>query len=186
METMRNLSENSPPGLCDYMQPLFDTEMLLNQNIGDGGNLPSYQWEQFDTCLKQLDEQMLSRVIDNLVNVKSKIGDLRNDREKKRCDVEYYQDWSIQDIGHWIDSIENGKFSEYSQELIDGMEKHDLTAADIKDINQLGLKLLGVARSDEKQRSCLAQYLQNIDEKQNMLQEENVVFDKEYSGEKIY
>ena len=186
-ETIKDLDQDEDTRTWGYygrdfgnMQLLFNIQRLIHQTEAHDAKVSSLEWEKFDTCLKDLDEEILSRMIDNLSNIKSKIGDLRNDREIKKRDPEYYQDWSIEDVGNWIDTIENGKFSDYSQQLKDGMQKHGLTAADIKDINQLGLKLLGVANYNQEERKYLAQYLQNIENKQdkNVHYEEYVVQDE--------
>ena len=192
-KTMRDLNQDRVISSADSgifthgsMACLFDIDRLQTRIVEDDAKVSSNEWEKFDVCLKDLDEKILSRMMDNLSNIKSKIGNLRNDREKKRSDPEYYKDWSIEDVGKWIDNIENGKFSDYSQELKGGMKKHDLTAADIKDINQLGLKLLGVSQCDENQRKCLAHHLQSIDDKQATQRQENVTYDEEYIVENVY
>ena len=79
-----------------------------------------------------------------------------------KIDPDCYREWNIDDVGNWIDSIENGKFSEYTETMTNAMKEHNLMAADIKKLNPLALKLMDVAADDETIRNELSEHCKNI------------------------
>ena len=81
---------------------------------------------------KELNEEALQKMIDNLKEVKMDFTCFRQAREIKNKNPAYYREWNIDQVGNWIDSIENGKYSDYSATMKTAMEHHRFYCCHIK------------------------------------------------------
>ena len=116
----------------------------------------------WDDILKQLDKEALPLIIDNLQKVQTGIDDFKKAREMKKNDPDYYCEWDINQVVDWIDSIENGKFSDYSAKIKTVMQQCNITAAEVKQFNPLSLKLMGIDDNDKVKREEFAKHCENF------------------------
>ena len=137
--------------------PQEDT--IARSQVFDPAHMIKVLNEKCDTedKMKHCDD-VLKEISNNLKKVQKDIDDFTKAREMKNNDPDYHVD--IDQVGDWIDSIEKGQFSKYSQTIKVGMQNYGLTAADIENFNSVSLKCLGMY--DETARKEFVKHCQHF------------------------